>query len=115
MQALLTLLGIFVGAFITLLVQMFDRKDKYRLIAIEKRLEAHQRAFILWFELLNVIHKPDGTTEKTDVINRANDFWVNNALYLEKNTRHDFREAANIVAFYKQDLEFARTETDPVE
>lgn len=115
MEALLTLLGIFVGAFITLLIQKYDRIDKFRLVVIEKRMQAHQEAFVKWFELLEVIHKNDEDEDKINTIQSANNFWKNNALYLEKNTREGFRQGINIVSFYKKDLFYAREEKDPDE
>ena len=68
MNALLTLLGIFSGAFITILVQMYDRKDKFRLVAIEKRLEKHQEAFSLWMDLALSVHN---THEERETIYNA--------------------------------------------
>jgi hypothetical protein len=66
MEGILGLIGVFLGSGITLSVSYFnrkstltihqlDRKDKYCLAAIEKRLEVHQTAFNLWTDLINVL------------------------------------------------------------
>jgi hypothetical protein len=36
-----------------------ERKEKFKLVAIEKRLEAHQKAFLLWAKMIEFVHKPD--------------------------------------------------------
>jgi len=113
MEAFLTLLGVVIGAVITLVIFRIDRKDKFRFAAIERRLEAHQEAFKFWYELLSVIHKPGENKVKQDVLNEAYDFWENNALFLEKRTRKNFREAINIVSFYHGDLIYEREATEP--
>lgn len=63
-------LAIFIGAaipLITIWLQSkekrkyfeFERKEKMKMVAIEKRLEAHQMAIKLWYDLKSVIHAED--------------------------------------------------------
>ena len=68
-----------------------ERKDKYKLFAIEKRLEAHQQAFYHWRKLLLVIHGRD-IEQTTRTLKDAQEFWNLNCLYLENKTRKDFTE-----------------------
>ncbi|MFA5805047.1 MAG: hypothetical protein WC879_10425 [Melioribacteraceae bacterium] len=68
-----------------------ERKDKYKLVAIEKRLEAHQQAFNHWRKLLLVIHGRD-IEQTTRTLKDAQEFWNLNCLYLENKTRKDFAE-----------------------
>jgi hypothetical protein len=105
-----TILGGFIGSFITYVIFKLERKDKFRMVAIEKRLAAHQEAFKLWDNLLQVIHLND--EEKIKTLNNAREFWFNNSLYLEKETRKRFLEAIGIVEFYKDKLEIYREEKD---
>lgn len=113
MEALLTLLGIFVGAFITLFIQWYDQKVKFRLVAIEKRLQAHQEAFALWYKLIWVIHSP--SEDRIKVISEARDFWLNNGLYLEKKTRKEFDIIIKLVDGYSDKLQFAKITSDTKE
>jgi hypothetical protein len=113
MKTYLTLLGIFVGAFLTLLIQWFDRKDKFRLVAIEKRLQTHQEAFAWWYKLIWVIHSP--SDERIPVISEVRNFWINNCLYLEKNTRKEFDIVINLVNGYSDKLQQAKITLDAVE
>lgn len=85
-----------------------ERKEKLKLVAIDKRLEAHQLAFKQWFDLKSVIHSPDGDPHKIEVLNSARDFWCSNSLYLEKQTRAKFQEAFGIVSNYKMWLDLWR-------
>lgn len=93
--------------------QYFDleRKEKLKLVAIEKRLEAHQQALKQWSILQSVIHKKD-SEEKTKIISGVRDFWMSNSLYLEKETRKKFKEAIWIVSSYSMWLELYK-EMDP--
>ncbi|OIO22752.1 MAG: hypothetical protein AUJ54_02955 [Ignavibacteria bacterium CG1_02_37_35] len=111
METLLTIFGIFVGAFITLFVQLYDQKVKFRLVAIEKRLSAHQEAFSQWYKLVWVIHTPAG--DRIKVTNEVRNFWINNCLFLEKNTRKEFDIVIKLVDGYSLKLQIAKNEKDP--
>jgi hypothetical protein len=106
-----TIIGGLVGSFITYIIFKLERKDKFRMVAIEKRLTAHQEAFKLWDKLLHVIHFDDEAKIKT--VNEAREFWYNNSLFLEKGTREKFSESIYIVDFYHQKLEMYKSETNP--
>ena len=105
-----TIIGGFIGSFITYVIFKLERKDKFRMVAIEKRLATHQVALKLWDDLLHVIHLDD--EEKIKILNDARKFWFNNSLYLEKETRSRFWEAIEIVHNYKNKLEIYREEKD---
>ena len=110
------LLAVFVGAaipLITLWLQSkekkkyfeLERKEKLKLVAIDKRLETHQQAIKQWFDLYTVIHKPDNDEGKIAILEAARLFWYSNSLYLERQTRIKFQEAIWIVSFYGMWLE----------
>ncbi|MGD8777493.1 MAG: hypothetical protein PVH88_00850 [Ignavibacteria bacterium] len=109
MEIELTLLGFFIGAFITLIVRKFESIDKFRLVAIEKRLQIHQEAFRHWYNMLWVIHKEN---EKIEVIKAARNFWVDKCLFLEKETRKEFDVVIQLVDFYREKLEWAKSLSD---
>ena len=77
-----------------------ERKDKYKLVAIEKRLEAHQQAYFHWEKLTSVIHEKDDEKRAT-IFTDAREFWFSNCLYLEKTTRQEFLVGINRVSNYQ--------------
>jgi len=46
-----------------------EREDKFKLVALDKRLEKHQEAYSHWVDLIRVIH--DKGTKKDDVVNKC--------------------------------------------
>ena len=66
--------------------QHLERLDKYKLVAIEKRLEVAQKAFSYWLTLKPIIHNRYAENRQ-QIINEAKQFWNNNCLYLNKNSR----------------------------
>lgn len=104
------LIGVFIGAFITYLTFYInrkdnlklaeqDRKDKFRLASIEKRLEAHQKAYSYCTKLLMIMDSDD-ENEIRAIFNQGRDFLSNYALYLENGTRNKFVEALGVVNAY---------------
>jgi len=89
-----------------------ERKEKLKLVAIYRRLNAHQEAFIQWDKLVGVIHKPLGE-RKVRILQDARDFWIQNSLFLERDTRKRFSELISIVSLYKDNLDAYKTEIDP--
>ena len=84
-----------------------ERKDKYKLVAIEKRLEAHQQAYFLWDKLIHVIHERDDE-KRNKTMAEAREFWLQNNLYLETKTRNDFIVTINCVSMHPMFLETLR-------
>lgn len=82
-----------------------ERKEKFKMVAIEKRLEAHQQALKLWDDLRSFIHSPDSDPDKMFVLTTARNFWYSNSLFLEKDSREQFEKAFWIVSNYRLWLE----------
>lgn len=74
-----------------------ERKDKYKLAAIDKRLETHQQAYIHWYNLYSVVLDKPGS-KRSKVIDNTRDFWIKNNLYLESKTRNDFLDVMDRVS-----------------
>lgn len=93
-DAIVGLAGAVVGAAIAASVQFVtsrsEQLDRYRLAAIEKRLQAHQEAFALWIKLLSKVHSEN---EIGAVVMECQTWWENNCLYLEEKARKAFRTA----------------------
>jgi len=114
------LIGVLIGSLITYIIFRTERKDKlslaskerqdkFRLVAIEKRLEAHQKAMKYWYKMIEVIHKQGDI--KTNVLLEAREFWYDNSLYLEKETRKRFSDAISIVSMYRDKVDFYKLES----
>ena len=73
-----------------------ERKDKYKLVAIEKRLEVHQQAYARWLEMKRAASIMDNV-QRLEIINTARAFWTNNNLYLEPKTRKGFAKVIGYV------------------
>lgn len=93
-DALVGLMGVVIGAAVAAAVQVAvsrsEQLDRYRLAALERRLQAHQEAFELWRKLISHTHEPDkiGT-----VVMQCQEWWDRNCLYLEERARTAFRLA----------------------
>jgi hypothetical protein len=104
------LIGVFIGAFITYITFYInrkdklklaeqDRKDKFRLASIDKRLEAHQKAYAYCTKLL-INMDSDDENEVRLLFNEGRDFLSNYALYLSSDTRNKFVDALGVVNAY---------------
>lgn len=85
-----------------------ERKEKLKLVAIEKRLEAHQQALRHWYDLKTIIHSADNDPHKIEVLESARKFWYSNSLYLEKETRTKFQDVYWIISNYHMWLQMYR-------
>jgi len=63
-------------------------RNSMRAASVEKRLEVHQAAFALWWELRNAVHAEPETL--LQCVQRCQSWWVENCLYLAPNAREDF-------------------------
>lgn len=72
-----------------LLLEQANRRHRLRMAALERRLEAHQQAYALWWELLRKVHKE----EIGDLVMECEDWWVKNCLYLDAEGRQAFKTA----------------------
>ncbi len=83
-------------------------KEKLRLLAAERRLEAHQKAFSMWWKLSTILF-PKNDDEKYKIIKEARQLWIDNAIYLEKKTRIDFDKAISIASEYALNVQMAKS------
>jgi hypothetical protein len=84
MGSLLTVVGFWIKWY-------FRRKeqfDRYRTANIEKRLQCHQQAFAMTYEI-----QKGATAEKhQNTFNKCHQWWSENTFYLEPQTRKAFQE-----------------------
>jgi hypothetical protein len=94
LPALIGLLGVLLGVFITGLWSYFIAKINYRnqlrLAALDKRLAAHQEAYLLCYELY-CKHKSSGD-ERDKVQKKCEDWFLRNCLYLGPRSNSKFND-----------------------
>jgi F0F1-type ATP synthase membrane subunit b/b' len=72
-----------------LILEQARGQQKLRLAALDKRLQAHQEAYALWREMIRSIH----TEENTATVMKCQEWYNNNCLYLDANSRDAFQIA----------------------
>lgn len=73
----------------SIVLEELKNKNQLRLAAIDRRLEAHQEAFVLWRKLISYAH----TDEIGKVVLECQDWWEKNCLYLEPAVRESFSDS----------------------
>ena len=76
-----------------------ERYDKFRLAALEKRLEIHQEAFYRWSKIIYLRFEEDPA--KKNFLFDCQEWYYKNCLYLETNSRLEFIRCVNNVFEYK--------------
>jgi hypothetical protein len=95
------LIGALVAALGLLCVWIAGRHQRlagFRAAALEKRLEAHQEAYRLWYEMVGAIHDPKKGPEAAA---RCQDWWVSHCLYLDAKVREEFIRCAREAFLYR--------------
>lgn len=93
--SLLTITGFWIKWYI----RRREQFDLYRTASIEKRLECHQRAFALTYE----IQKSASTEKHENVFNKCHQWWSENTFYLEPHSRKAFQECYWQLLLFKKD------------
>jgi hypothetical protein len=92
-QVVQALLIFILGQKFTKQLHTIDRKDKYRLAALDKRLDAHQDAYKVANFLLWTVH--DKGEEWTKAQKMYSEFWNNHCLFLTNEARIALQESAH--------------------
>lgn len=77
-----------------------DRKDKYRLAAIDERLKAHQCAYTLARKMASELTQ---TAVRTQIENECLSFWDEQSLYLSNDVRKLFWDSLFFYRFYDRE------------
>jgi len=72
-------------------IHTIDRKDKFKLAALDKRLAAHQRAYTLAIKMIQTLR--DTPVQKDEIIKKCETFWEEQNLFLSNNVRRMFQES----------------------
>jgi hypothetical protein len=79
-------------------INIAERKDRYRLAALDKRLETHQEAYALARKMIQTLHS--NSEEKHEIIRKVEEFWNRQCLFLTNETRLSFRNAFSDYSIY---------------
>lgn len=85
-------LGVILGSIIasgtSIIVARENQRNQLRMSALEKRLEVHQEGYQLWREIVSAAHNRE---KQNDVLPEAEQWWNENCLYLDPESRKSFR------------------------
>lgn len=73
-----------------LLISERDRADRYKFVALDKRLQVHQEAYSHWWRIRNSLLRPYDE-KRLVVIYECDRWWQENCLYLDATARKCFR------------------------
>ena len=74
---------------------------QYKTASVEKRLECHQRAFALTYD----IQKAASKDKHENVFNKCHQWWSENNFYLEPRSRNAFQECYWQLLLFRKDTE----------
>ena len=83
------IIGSGISAATSLLIANKSYRAKLAVAALDKRLDVHQAAYVLWREIVRTFRHPE---QISDVVERAQEFWINNCLYLDAKSFKAFRD-----------------------
>ena len=87
-----------------LILEAVRSKNTLRSLAVEKRLEVHQKAFTSWLNMSRAIHSP----EITKMVIECQEFWGENCIYLDPKARDAFVEAYHSASNHRSLLDTYR-------
>ena len=96
LNGIFVIVGVVVGWLISVYQFKSERKDKFRLASIEKRLEAHQLAYSYCMKAFDTMFSDDNEVIRK-IIKEGQTFMSNFSLYLEKGTR---RKMVDVIGFF---------------
>lgn len=97
--ALFTLLGVMLGLGYSEYKNRQERKERFRIMTFDKRLEAHQKAYYWWNELNRVLNIGDAD-EIHKIASEAREWWNGSCLFLDTNSRRDMVRLINLSHMY---------------
>lgn len=101
------LIGSGVSAATSLLLASESRQTQLATAALDKRLATHQAAYALWYRIVGAVHHQ---SEIADLVLEADEWWRENCLYLDAESRKTFRICLTFAASHKDLLQGPRSE-----
>ena len=90
-------LSVILGTLIAIQIARMERQSAFRLAALDKRLETHQRAYRLWSKLLWSLHNREELRKRT---RECQEWWIDNCLYLDPLICKEFKSCIGIASSY---------------
>ena len=81
-----------------------ERRDKFKLASLDKRLEVHQEAYYRWSKMIHLRFRPD----VDNFLQGSLDWHYKNCLYLDSKSRVEFIRCINNVLDYKANWQMWR-------
>jgi hypothetical protein len=82
-----------------ILLKQQDLQQQLRLAALDRRLEVHQEAYALWWELMAAVYEQQ---KVGPAVMACQDWWVRNCLYLSGEVRPAFSVAYHSALTYNE-------------
>ena len=102
--ALIGLIGILLGIAATSFFKWIDRKERFKVMTFEKRLDVHQCAFY-WNQIIyQVLISKDADILK-EIVSEAQEWWNTNCLLLDENSRNSMISVFNSTNRYARGIE----------
>lgn len=95
-NGIFAIIGLLIGWLITYIKFKVERKDRFRMAALEKRLDAHQKAYALCSKFWIVVDT-NSRDEVRSIIKEGREFMSNYSLYLENGTR---KKMIEVIGFF---------------
>ena len=86
LTGLFTLLGVMLGLGFSEYRSRQERKERFRVMTFDKRLETHQQAYY-WCQKLNEVLNASDKEEVHKTADKAREWWYNNCLFLDRESR----------------------------
>jgi hypothetical protein len=77
------------------LIHRDSELNKFRLAALDKRMEVAQKAYELWDKLTNVVQEKHST--RNEIVRPAREWWFKNCLYLAPEVRSEFFRILRVI------------------
>jgi hypothetical protein len=101
-EAIFGLIGVIIGAIIGAAVSIYvshrESADRFKLVALEKRLAVHQQAYSLWRDLMFSMNSDEGGQKAYE----CERWWQDNCLYLDKKSSDSFHTATLVANTFGQ-------------
>lgn len=94
-----------------LIIERLGYENRLRLAALDRRLQAYQDAYALWWDLKNCLHDRQRVGE---AVMQCQDWWVRNNVYLDPEVRMAFVTAYSSAAHHRAMVD-AHTDSATIE
>lgn len=94
------IVGAAIGAFVVWRISAEQAKNQFRLAALDRRLEIHQEAYILWDKLFVNLHNQ--ARDISEIVLECQAWWIEHRVYLEPQSSEAFRLAYMKALTYRE-------------